>query len=170
MWKVRHEKSEDWAEISELTRRAFEPMEYSNGDEQEMINALRSSGRLALSLVVEYRGSLVGHVAFSKGVCVSSPTDWYALGPISVEPKFQKRGIGTALIEAGLSQLKSIRSLRCVLVGDPNYYQRFGFVLAPKFSPPRQPAEYFMMQMFGKDEAPSGLDFDPAFYDPSSGL
>ncbi|MDP8997539.1 MAG: N-acetyltransferase, partial [Pseudomonadota bacterium] len=115
-------------------------MEYNNGDEQKMINALRSSGRLALSLVVEYRGSLVGHVAFSKGVCASALTDWYALGPFSVDPKFQKRGIGSALIEAGLSQLKDNRSAGCILVGDPHYYKRFGFFLASKFSPPRQPA------------------------------
>ena len=129
-----------------------------------MIDRLRERGRLALSLVAENRGVVVGHVAFSRMLIGNQLTDWYALGPIAVEPHLQKKHIGIALIEAGLENLRASGALGCVLVGDPNYYQRFGFVLAPKFAPPRQPAEYFMLVKFRADEPPSQFDFDHAFY------
>lgn len=163
-WVVRHENKLDQNAIAELTKRAFAPMEYSDGDEQDMIDRLRKSGRLSLSLLVEHQGVLVGHVAFARMLTSNRPTDWYSLGPIAVEPHLQRRHIGTALIHAGLDQLRSIGALGCVLVGDPHYYLRFGFVVMPKFAPERQPATHFMVNAFQDSEPPSGFDFDTAFY------
>ena len=166
-WVVRRENRLDQKAIAEMTKRAFAPMEYSDGDEQDMINTLRESGRLSLSLVVEHQGAIAGYVAFARMVIGDQPTDWYSLGPIAVEPRLQKRHIGTELIHAGLDQLRTIGVLGCVLVGDPNYYHRFGFVVTPKFVPARQPAEYFMINAFLGGEPPVGFDFDPAFYQSS---
>jgi len=54
-------------------------------------------------------------------------TDWYGLGPVSVHPDFQRKGIGKALIREGLSRLKDLKAKGCCLVGHPQYYRQFGF-------------------------------------------
>jgi putative acetyltransferase len=53
--------------------------------------------------------------------------NWYGLGPISVLPKHQRQGIGKALIREGVSRLRDLGAQGCCLVGDPAYYERFGF-------------------------------------------
>ena len=52
---------------------------------------------------------------------------WYGLGPVSVLPAYQRKGIGKALIQEGLSRLKDINAHGCCLVGHPHYYKKFGF-------------------------------------------
>jgi putative acetyltransferase len=53
--------------------------------------------------------------------------DWYGLGPVSVHPDFQRKGIGKALIQKGLSRLRNLKAKGCCLVGHPEYYRQFGF-------------------------------------------
>jgi putative acetyltransferase len=69
--------------------------------------------------------------------------DWYGLGPVSVLPTYQRRGIGTALIREGLSRLKGLGARGCCLVGHPQYYRRFGFENIPGLVYPGVPAEVF---------------------------
>ncbi|MHC4792505.1 MAG: GNAT family N-acetyltransferase, partial [Planctomycetota bacterium] len=100
---------------------------YSNNTEQFIINALRAANALTISLVAEVDGKLVGHIAFSPVTFSDGSENWYGLGPISVEPDYQKQGIGTKLVNEGLRLLKDLGAEGCVLVGNPNYYERFGF-------------------------------------------
>ena len=126
---IRPERERDAPEIRELTERAFRPMAFSDGTEPAVIDRLRERGELALSLVAESQRSVVGHVAFSAAtVGESRETGWYALGPVAVDPSLQRTGIGTALIERGLDELRDREARGVVLVGDPAYYRRFGFV------------------------------------------
>lgn len=74
---------------------------------------------------------LVGHAAFSPVTVSDVSPDWCGLGPISVLPELQRKGIGKSLMNEGLSLLKSMGAKGCVLVGDPGYYQRFGFKSIP---------------------------------------
>ena len=94
---------------------------------QFIINALRAAGALTISLVAEVGGKVVGHIAFSPVTISDGSHDWYGVGPVSVLPEFQKQGIGKSLIQEGLSLLKAAGAKGCVLVGDPRYYERFGF-------------------------------------------
>jgi len=77
---------------------------------------------------------LVGHVAFSPVSIdvvdgVGSGTNrWYGLGPVAVLPELQRKGIGSALINKGLNILRNMGADGCALIGDPNYYNRFGFI------------------------------------------
>lgn len=103
-------------------------MPFSQGDEADCIDKLRSDGDLTLSLVAMVDGELVGHIAFSPVFLNDEFARWYGLGPVSVAPARQRHGIGTALVNEGLSKLKGRNALGCVLIGDPNYYSRFGFV------------------------------------------
>ena len=124
---IRPETSGDIDAISEVTRAAFETLEISNQTESFIIEALRAAKALTLSLVAELDGRVVGHVAFSPVTISDGTRDWYGLGPVSVLPEYQRRGIGTALIREGLLRLKALGARGCCLVGHPAYYRRFGF-------------------------------------------
>jgi len=124
---IRDEKRTDFAVLFEVTIAAFETMEISNHTEQFIVEALRSAKALIVSLVAEADGIVVGHIAFSPVTISDGSNDWYGLGPVSVHPDFQRKGIGKALIQEGLSRLKNIKAKGCCLVGHPQYYRQFGF-------------------------------------------
>lgn len=80
----------------------------------------------------------VGHIAFSPVTISDGSLHWHGLGPASVLPAHQKRGIGKSLVAKGLPLLEAMGSKGCALVGDPGYYQRFGFrTMPPLFWPSR---------------------------------
>ncbi|MBC7250073.1 MAG: N-acetyltransferase [Anaerolineae bacterium] len=91
---IRDEKSTDYRAIADVTIAAFEKMEISNHTEQFVIEALRASQALSVSLVAEVDGRIVGHIAFSPVTMSDGAKDWYGLGPVSVHPDFQRKGIG----------------------------------------------------------------------------
>ena len=124
---IRSETESDVSAITEVTVAAFNTLEISNHTEQFVIEALRAAGALTLSLVAEVDNRVVGHIAFSPVTISDGTQDWYGLGPVSVAPEYQHRGIGKALIRAGLSRLQSLGAAGCCLVGHPDYYKRFGF-------------------------------------------
>ena len=124
---IRDETKADAAVITEVTVAAFETMDISNHTEQFIIEALRSARALTLSLVAEVDGRVVGHIAFSPLAVSDGTKNWYGLGPVSVLPEYQRRGIGKALIQEGLSRLKNLNAKGCCLVGHPQYYRKFGF-------------------------------------------
>lgn len=124
---IRNETDADIGAITKVTEAAFETLEVSNQTEQFIIEALRAAGALAVSLVAELDGRVVGHVAFSPVAISNGTPDWYGLGPVSVLPEYQRQGIGKALINEGLSQLKSTQARGCCVVGHPEYYRKFGF-------------------------------------------
>ena len=124
---IRDEKDTDYRAISDVTKSAFETMEISNHTEQFIIEALRSAKALTVSLVAEVDGLVVGHIAFSPVTVTDGTKGWYGLGPVSVRPDLQRKGIGKALIQEGLSRLKKLNAKGCCLVGHPEYYRQFGF-------------------------------------------
>ena len=128
---IRPEREQDIDAITAITVEAFKTMEISPHTEQFIIHALRKSGNLALSLVAEKDGQVVGHIAFSPVTVADGSQGWYGVGPLSVSPEFQKQGIGTALMKKGLSLLKEMNGKGCLLVGDPKYYIRFNFKNIP---------------------------------------
>lgn len=102
-------------------------MPYSDGSEPRIIDALREAGELTLSLVAEQDEKLLGQITFSPVSIDGVHGQWFGLGPVAVEPDKQGAGIGGALIREGLKRLQAGGAKGCVLVGDPNYYSRFGF-------------------------------------------
>ncbi len=124
---IRDEAKEDVSVITEVTIAAFKTLEISSHTEQFIIEALRAAKALTLSLVAEVDGRVVGHIAFSPVTISDGTQNWYGLGPVSVLPEYQRRGIGKALIQEGLSRLKNLNAKGCCLVGHPQYYRKFGF-------------------------------------------
>ncbi len=161
---LRSEVPADEASIHALTKLAFTDMEHSAGDEQDMIDALRFQSALALSLVAVKDDAIVGHLAFSPAKVSTGEQGWFALGPVSVAPSIQRQGIGSALIEHGLSMLRQRGAKGCILVGHPDYYPRFGFKITPQLAPESEPGQYFMGLSFGAALPAGRFAFHPAFY------
>ena len=124
---IRAEQASDIGKIRLLTKAAFKNVEYSTHNEHFIVDALRKCGRLSLSLVAVHEQEVVGHVAISPVQLSSKDEGWYGLGPISVQPDLQRRGIGRLLMQDVLKQLKQQSAAGCVLLGAPHYYQQFGF-------------------------------------------
>ena len=124
---IRNETDADIVAITEVTVAAFKTLEISNHTEQFIIEALRAAKALTVSLVAEVDGHVIGHIAFSPVNISDGTQNWYGLGPVSVLPEYQRRGIGKSLINEGLSQLKELNAQGCCLVGHPDYYKKLGF-------------------------------------------
>jgi putative acetyltransferase len=92
-----------------------------------------------ISLVAEVDGAVVGHISFSP-VTISNDKSWigYILAPLGVKPEYQKRQIGSKLVESGIQRLSDMGVTVVFVYGDPNYYGKFGFstYVASGYSPP----------------------------------
>lgn len=162
--EIRVEAISDFPEIRKITEMAFKGMPFTAGDEPDVIERLRAAGALTLSLVATGGGRILGHVAFSPVKSESGDKHWFALGPVAVAPEFQRQGIGSLLIRTGLNQLEIDGATGCILTGNPNYYSRFGFQLAPEFCPDGEPAEYFQIKRFTQHPISGKFAFHEAFY------
>ena len=160
---IRNESSDDIDAITALTAAAFEHEEHSSHTESFIINALRRNKQLTVSLVAVENDEIVGHVAISPVRISSGATGWYGLGPISVRPDRQNKGIGSALMNAALAELKRLGGAGCVLLGDPGYYRRFGFKVQPGLTLEGVPPEYFQALSLDGDYPLGSVQYQAAF-------
>ncbi|WP_172329301.1 GNAT family N-acetyltransferase [Mangrovicoccus sp. HB161399] len=137
MLQIRRVRPEDRTEISVLVVSTF-----GQNNEHRLIEALRDAGAVALELVGIMDGRIVGHVCFSQ---LDVPTGWWALAPVSVSSAHQNQGIGSELVRYGLDEARQSRAAAVVVVGNPLYYRRFGFV----FGGPAQLASPYPEQYTG---------------------
>jgi len=129
-----------------------------------MIDDLRAAGALVISLVAMRGDAVVGHIAFSPAAAADASPGWYALGPVAVEPDRQRQGIGAMLINEGVRRLEAMNASGCVLVGDPNFYVRFGFRPFPNLAPLGEPPDYFMILPLATAAPTSTVAFHPLFH------
>ena len=162
-FRIRKERASDSLSISRITKAAFEPLPISNHTEHLIIDELRRKKALTISLVVEQQHQIIGHIAFSPVTISDGTENWFGLGPISVLPQFQKKGIGKALIREGLKQLKQVSAAGCCLVGHPEYYGRFGFENPQNLSVQGVPSEAFFSLSFGNNLPQGTVCFHEAF-------
>ncbi|BDX32419.1 GNAT family N-acetyltransferase [Mycobacterium antarcticum] len=165
MITIRDERPSDVTAIRAVTTAAFADVRQSRQTEAAIIDVLRTAGALTLSLVaVDADDEIVGHVAVSPvTIDGAADVDWYGGGPLSVRPSRQRDGIGTALVGAAFERLRDIGARGCVLVGDPDYYRRFGFTSASSLVMPGVPPEN-VLALALDDEVPAGMvAFHPAF-------
>lgn len=163
-FRIRPEGSADFAAIRDVTRAAFAGKPYADGDEHELIGTLRDCGALELSLVAEQAGQVIGQITFSPAYPADGSDRWFALGPVAVLPEHQSKGVGAALIHQGLQTLGEAGAAGCVLTGNPAYYRRFGFALAPDQVPVEESADYFMLKPLASNAPGCAIGFHPAFY------
>ena len=160
-------------DIRKINVEAFRDHPISRQTEHLIVDALRDSGALELSLVAVSEGRTVGHVAFSKAGVGALESGWFLLGPVAVLPGVQAQGIGSALVESGLSELRTRLASGCVLVGDPGFYSRFGFSTFPDLSYAGVPHEYVLGLPFTEVEPCGSIVANKAFEiepEPGSGV
>jgi len=161
--EIRLEQPEDVDAIRTLTTAAFETAPHSSGTEAAIVDALRNAGALTISLVAVYERELVGHIAFSPVTINGEANGWYGLGPVSVRPDRQRQGIGQTLIRTGLDHLRRINAQGCVVLGEPAYYARFGFVCDPNLRYGNAPPEYFQRLALTHDVPQGEAAYHPGF-------
>lgn len=161
--KIRAETKADVQAIEEVTIAAFLNAPHTSHTEQHIVSALRRAGKLAVSLVAEADGAVIGHVAVSP-ISISDGTEgWLGLGPVSVVPQYQRRGIGSRLVQEALRLARESGASGCVVLGDPEYYGRFGFRVNPDLGLPGVPPEYFQAVSFNSSEPRGIVSYDEAF-------
>ncbi|MCE7915770.1 MAG: N-acetyltransferase [Nitrosomonas sp. PRO4] len=161
--KIREEAPTDAPSIKAVTIAAFLHTPHTSHTEQHIIDALRLAGALTVSLVAELDGIVVGHVALSPVVISDGSAGWYGLGPISVLPAHQHCGVGTTLMYAAIDALRLQEAQGCVLLGNPCYYERFGFQSYSGLTLAGVPPEYFQALFLGSERPNGCVTYHPAF-------
>ena len=162
--KIRPETPADIQAIHQVTEAAFLNAEHTDHTEQFIVKALRDAGVLTVSLVAEEDGQIIGHVAVSPVNISDGAEAWYGLGPISVAPDQQGKGIGSALMNEAINALKELNANGCVLLGEPAYYGRFGFEDIEGLILPDVPAEYFQALLLNGEYPQGKVSYHQGFY------
>lgn len=146
--------------------RALLQAAFPGGAEADLVARLQADGDAAFALVAETEaeGGIAGHVMFSR---MKAPVECLGLGPVAVRPDLQGRGIGTALIHAGIRQARAEGWKGIFVLGEPAYYRRFGFSAekARGYTSPYQGPNLMALQL-GDEPIPFGvgmLAYAPAF-------
>ncbi|MBB4189745.1 GNAT family N-acetyltransferase [Sinorhizobium terangae] len=160
---IRPERSDDHEAIRDVTAAAFAGHPHSDQTEPLIIERLRAAGALALSLVAEDAGEVIAHIAFSPVTITPSAAGWYGLGPVSVRPDRQGRGVGSALIRQGLDMLRKSGAVGCVVVGEPELYQKFGFRHESTLVFPGCAPQYFLVLILSETTVSGNVAYHPAF-------
>lgn len=127
---IRQETSRDYEVVYHLIKEAFATAEHRDGNEQDLVVALRKGDSFLkeLSLVAEIDGELAGHILFTKAKVGNDTV--LVLAPLAVLPKYQKKGVGTALIKEGHKIAKQLGYEYSLVLGSETYYPRFGYLPA----------------------------------------
>ena len=155
---VRDESPRDWKAVYEVVSSAFGRLA-----EADLVEKLREAGDSVVSLVADEDGQIIGHVLLSK---MDAPFPAVALAPVSVIPTRQRRGIGSALVQQAVSRARSENWAAIFVLGDPNYYERFGFdrEAAAGFTSPYAGRHFMVLKLSSSLLASTGeLRHAPAF-------
>ena len=124
MIEIRPAEPRDAAGIRRVLLAAF-----PTGAEADLVERIEADGDAVISLVAADHGDIMGHVLFSRmateGNGLAMPS--LGLGPVAVAPRAQQAGIGSALIRAGLGIAKAYGEELVFVLGEPEFYGRFGF-------------------------------------------
>jgi putative acetyltransferase len=153
---IRPETSADSQTIAAVITCAFLDAAHTSHTEHHIVNALRRAGKLAVSLVAEADSVVVGHIAASPVSISDGTSGWFGLGPVSVLPPHQRRGVGSQLMHEALRALRSRGACGCVVLGEPQFYGRFGFQADPDLVLAGVPAQYFQA-LFLDSSRPKGI-------------
>lgn len=135
---IHESASQDLAEIELLY-----PLAFPDEDLLPLVRDLLPDTMNVLSLVATIGSQLAGHVVFTRGRVAEQDERTALLGPLAVSPVYQRQGVGSALVRAGLQRLEHENVDRVFVLGDPAYYGRFGFQPGAAVMPPYPlPAEW----------------------------
>jgi putative acetyltransferase len=149
MISIRKEQIGDEEQIRIVNTRAF-----GQPAEAEVVDALRKDCLESVSLVALDGEKMVGHILFTPAVIEAEEKEIVGMGlaPLAVLPEFQRQGIGSKLIRAGLDEMQRTHQPFVIVLGHPEYYPRFGFVRASQYGIvsqyPNVPDDAFMILVY----------------------
>ena len=161
---IRPESANDYDTIRNILIAAFATCPYSHQTEHLIVEALRADDAMPVALVAEIDGTVVGHIAFSPIKISGKDCKWFTLGPIAVTPNLQRKGIGKSLVNAGLQAIRSLGAQGCMLVGEPAYYERFGFRHDPALTMEGVPPQYLVCLPIVPPVPCGEVSLPPAFW------
>jgi predicted N-acetyltransferase YhbS len=146
---IRLEEKQEYKKVEDLTREAFWDLYRPGCSEHLIVHKIREVSAFVkeLSYVACDDDTVVGNIIYSKAKVVNNENKEFAvlcMGPFAVLPPFQKKGIGSRLMNCSIEKARELGFKAVVIFGDPKYYQRFGFVNARNYG----------------ITTPSGEDFD----------
>jgi len=139
--KIRHEYPEDYEAILQLTYKAFETLTYPGRqrvDEHYLVHLLQGSKHVIpeLCFTAEHEGEIVGHILYTKSKFKrpdGTEADTVTFGPLSVLPKYHRRGIGAALVRYSMEKARQMGFKAVLITGVPAYYPKLGFKQASEY-------------------------------------
>jgi putative acetyltransferase len=142
---------------------------FGGSSEARLVVALEESGDAILSLAADAGGEIVGHLLFSRMQATAGTRRpaAAALAPVAVAAPYRHRGIGTALIDAGLAMLGEQEVDYVFVAGDVDYFDRFGFdpAVGARFDSDR-PADDWLGLALGDGPLPKRAEVrHPAAFD-----
>lgn len=128
-WHVGEETRHDTDGVRAVLEAAFPTTAEAN-----LVDCLRTLDEIVISFVAVLESHIIGHVVFTRVELSTDPTlRAYGLGPLGVGPEHQRKGVGSALVKAGLDWLREAEAEAVVVLGHPTYYPRFGFVPSSRY-------------------------------------
>jgi predicted N-acetyltransferase YhbS len=156
--ELRLEKEDDYRTVEEITREAFWNLHAPGCDEHLLVRNLRKAKVFipALSFVAVCDGKIVGNIVYAEACVkndeVSNERTLLTFGPLSVLPGYQKKGIGSKLIQHTLPLAREMGYSAVIIYGDPEYYKRFGFKASKEFfitnKEKRYPAALLVLELY----------------------
>ena len=158
---IRDEEEKDHQQVREIVCAAF-----PTDAESKLVDVLRDNGKAIISLVAVNGEEVLGHILFSP-VSTTPPSGAKGIGlaPVAVKSVFQSQGIGSQLIREGLQRCEDLKFDYVVVLGDPEYYHRFGFRKASKFGLENEYGvdDEFMVIKFSNGEVHGLVKYAPEF-------
>lgn len=165
------ENENDYNKVENLVRNSFWNVYQPGAFEHYIVHKLRNEECFIsnLAYVIEDNGEIIGHINYSKGFIDSENeiTDAVVLGPIAIHKDHQNQGLGSKLIEYTLNLAKNDDIPFIFVVGDENYYHRFGFLRASKYglflegTDTTQECPFFMIKIFDESKLKKGIFHNP---------
>jgi len=166
MLEIRQENVNDYAQVYNVIKTAFETAEHNDGNEQDLVIALRKSKSFipGLSLVAVNENKIIGYILFTK-VKVGNSIE-LALAPLAVLLEYQRKGIGTSLIKEGHRIAKQLEYNYSIVLGSNEYYSKLGYVPASKYNikaPFHVEDKYFMAIKLNEKIINGIVEYDKVF-------
>ncbi|MGB1360658.1 MAG: GNAT family N-acetyltransferase [Alphaproteobacteria bacterium] len=165
--KIKQFNKTDLTEVKDVLYKAF--LNHPHGDPQRgptehlIVESLVNNNNDICSTLAIDNDNIIGFITYSKVSFDNDNGAWVGMGPVAVLPEYQNKGIGKKLIEYTL-QIINENYDGCVVMGDPEYYTRFGFNVVNGLFFEGVPQEYFMAKAF-KDIIPQGkVIYNQAFF------
>lgn len=156
---IRLERKEDYTKVENMVRNSFWNIYRPGAFEHFIVHNLREDESFIrnLAYVIERDNEIIGHINYSKGKIQydGGIEDAVVLGPVAIDDNYQNQGLGTRLIEYTLKLTEDYGHV--FVIGDENYYSRFGFESASKYNIYLDGTDlndenpFFMIKIFNKD-------------------